>query len=68
MRLWEEVYGKATEARDCRNRLMYKADGQHGSEFGWDIHHKIPKNRGGTDVSGNLQLVHMVTHDEIHGR
>jgi 5-methylcytosine-specific restriction endonuclease McrA len=69
MKLWEEVHGKATEAHDRRNRLMYKGSyGQHGSEFGWDIHHKNPKNRGGTDAFDNLQIVHVITHDEIHGR
>jgi hypothetical protein len=69
MKLWEEVYGKAVEARDDRGRLINKAAyGQHGSQFGWDIHHKTPKNRGGTDAFGNLQIVHIITHDTIHGR
>jgi 5-methylcytosine-specific restriction endonuclease McrA len=69
MRHWEQTYGNETEARDYRNRLMYKAAyGQCGSEYGWDVHHKIPKNRGSTDAFENLQIVHMITHDEIHGR
>jgi hypothetical protein len=69
MKLWTERFGKATEVYDYRKRLMYKAAyGQHGSEFGWDIHHKIPKSRGGTDAFDNLQIVHVITHDEIHGR
>ncbi|GHU70217.1 hypothetical protein FACS189450_04310 [Spirochaetia bacterium] len=69
MKLWGTNYGKATEDRDCQSRLMYKAAyGQHGSEFGWDVHHKRPKNQGGTDAESNLQIVHVITHDEIHGR
>jgi 5-methylcytosine-specific restriction endonuclease McrA len=69
MELWKQLYGKATKARDSRKRLMDKAAyGQQGSEFGWNVHHKIPKNRGGTDALDNLQIVHVITHDEIHGR
>ncbi|MDR1469359.1 MAG: HNH endonuclease [Spirochaetaceae bacterium] len=69
MKLWNQVYGKAMEARDCKGRLMYKAAyGQQGSEFGWDVHHKIPQSEGGTDAFDNLQIVHMKTHDKIHGR
>ena len=38
MKLWEQKFGKATEARDKKGRLMYKAAyGQYGSEFGWDV-------------------------------
>jgi hypothetical protein len=67
MKIWEQINGKATEARDHRNRLMHKAAyGQPSSRFGWDIHHIIPKNRGGTDTFGNLQIVHVITHNEIH--
>jgi len=69
MKLWEQTCGKVTQARDYRNRLIYKAAyGQEGSEFGWEVHHKRPKNQGGTDAFNNLQIVHIITHDEIHGR
>jgi hypothetical protein len=69
MNLWKQAVGKAIEAKDCRGRLIYKAAyGQHGSEFGWDVHHRCPKNQGGTDAVDNLQIVHVITHDEIHGR
>jgi hypothetical protein len=69
MKLWEAKCGKATEARDYRNRLMYKAAyGQHRSEFGWDVHHKRSKSQGGADAESNLQIVHVITYDEIHGR
>jgi hypothetical protein len=69
MKLWEHECGKATAAHDCKTRLVYKgAYGQHGPEFGWDVHHKRPKSQGGTDASGNLQIVRVITHDEIHSR
>jgi hypothetical protein len=69
MKLWEQSFERDTEARDYRNRIIFKAAyGQHGSKYGWDVHHKVPKNRGGTDAFENLQIVHVATHDEIHGR
>jgi hypothetical protein len=69
MKLWEQIYGKETQARDLMNRLIYKAAyGQKGSEFGWEVHHKRSKNQGGTDTFDNLQIVHIITHNEIHGR
>jgi 5-methylcytosine-specific restriction endonuclease McrA len=69
MKLWEQIYGKKTQARDFRNRLIYKAAyGQKGSDFGWEVHHKRPKNQGGTDTFDNLQIVHVITHNEMHGR
>jgi hypothetical protein len=69
MNLWKQVFGKAIAAKDNKGRIIYKAAyGQYGSEFGWDVHHKRPKNQGGTDAVDNLQIVHIITHDEIHSR
>ncbi|MDR1637010.1 MAG: HNH endonuclease [Treponema sp.] len=70
MKLWNSALGKSTtKARDCKKRPINKESyGQKGSEFGWEVHHKRPKNQGGTDAFDNLQIVHVVTHDEIHGR
>lgn len=69
MKLWNETFGKSTEARDYKGRTIYKGSyGQQGSEFGWDVHHKIPKSQGGTDAFSNLQIVHVATHAEINRR
>ena len=69
MKHWEKTFGNVTEARDYRKQLMYKAAyGQKGSEFGWEVHHKLPINQGGKDIPDNWQIVHVITHDEIHGR
>jgi 5-methylcytosine-specific restriction endonuclease McrA len=70
MKLWNDTIGKEyTRAKDKKGRLVYKeAYGQHGSDYGWDVHHKIPKAKGGTDAYSNLEIVHVITHDEIHGR
>jgi hypothetical protein len=70
MMLWNSVFEKSTtKARDFKNRPINKESyGQKNSEFGWEVHHKRPKNQGGTDAFDNLQIVHVLTHDEIHGR
>ncbi|MDR1230381.1 MAG: HNH endonuclease [Spirochaetaceae bacterium] len=70
MKLWTERYGKGVnQAKDCKGRLMIKtAFGDEGSKYGWNIHHKKAKAKGGTDAKENLECVHYDTHDEIHGR
>jgi hypothetical protein len=70
MKLWTETYGKGVEeAKDRKGRLMLKtAFGDPGSKFGWNIHHKKAKSKGGTDVKENLEIVHILTHQEINGR
>jgi hypothetical protein len=70
MKLWDATIGKEyTKAKDSRGRSIYKeAYGQHGSKFGWDVHHRHPKSQGGTDAYDNLIIVHVLTHDEIQGR
>jgi 5-methylcytosine-specific restriction endonuclease McrA len=59
---------KYTRAKDRMGRDILKtAHGDTGSKFGWNIHHKIPKRRGGTNAFENLEIAHIQTHDEIHG-
>jgi hypothetical protein len=68
MKLWKERYGKGVEkATDRRERVMLKAAyGDEGSKFGWNIHHRIAINKGGTDAKENLEIVHVLTHEGIH--
>ena len=70
IKLWNKVVGKSnTRALDYRNREVRKeAYGDRNSDYGWEVHHEIPKRNGGTDNFDNLKIVHYVTHDEIHGR
>jgi hypothetical protein len=70
MKLWNDTIGKSNiDHRDYKGRSIKKeAYGQHSSKFGWDVHHKRPKAQGGTDAYDNLVIVHVITHDEIHGR
>jgi len=39
------------------NVIRYGSYGTHG-EYGWEIDHKHPKSRGGTNNPRNLQAVH----------
>ena len=65
MKIWERDYPGKTEAKDFRGRLMKKAAyGDRSSDFGWNIDHKIPKSKGGTDAMDNLQAVHITTNEE----
>ena len=69
MKLWDRKFEKATRAKDYRGRIIDKAAyGDTGFKFGWNVHHKMPKSRGGTNAFENLVIVHIQTHDEIHGR
>jgi hypothetical protein len=70
MKLWNERYGKSEEeVKDRKGRVMLKtAFGDESSKFGWNIHHKIPKNKGGTNAKENLEIVHILTHKEINGQ
>lgn len=38
------------------------------SENGWNVHHLIPKSKGGKDNQSNLRLVHPNCHRQIHYR
>jgi hypothetical protein len=68
MKLWKERFGKGVEeAKDRKSRMMLKtAFGDEHSKYGWNLHHKKAKNRGGTDTKENLEIVHVLTHQEIN--
>jgi hypothetical protein len=70
MKLWKERYGKGVEeAKDRDGRVMLKtAFVNECSKFGLNIHHKKPKNKGGTNAKENLEIVHILTHKEINGQ
>jgi hypothetical protein len=70
MKLWTERFGKGvTKAKDRKGREIHKcAYGQEGSKYGWNIHHKRSQSQGGTDAKENLEIVHVLTHQEIHGQ
>jgi len=46
--------------------MLKTAYGDENSKFGWNIHHKRAINKGGTDIKDNLEIVHVLTHKDIH--
>lgn len=69
MKLWEAKHGDQTTAQDYKKREIHKgAYGQEGSQYGWNIHHKIPQSQRGTNEKGNLEIVHFKTHQELNGQ
>ena len=55
-------YLLARENGKCQ--LCGKEYGGNGN--GWQIHHIIPRNKGGTDRPDNLALLHRKCHEKIH--
>lgn len=41
------------------NPICWTEYGNLGSPFGWEIAHIVPPELGGTDVIGNLQVLHV---------
>jgi RNA-directed DNA polymerase len=37
-------------------------------ETDWDVHHVIPKSKGGDDKLSNLQMLHINCHKQVHAR
>lgn len=36
------------------------------SETGWNVHHRVPREHGGTDAQHNLALLHPNCHRQVH--
>ena len=59
---WENAHkirGKNSELyrKDDYGNVIYKPSYGKQSDMGWEIDHKHPKSKGGTDSSRNLQAV-----------
>lgn len=55
--LWNKQKGKC---RICKQSITFDTD--------WDVHHIIPKSKGGSDKSSNLELLHINCHKQLHNR
>lgn len=62
----DEVWKRSTQtparhgstAKDCQGRLMkYEIYGNPNSRYGWEIDHKRPVSKGGSDRLTNLQAL-----------
>ena len=74
LKLWERYYGDARFAEDFHGYLMCR-DGYGNPDFfikedgeaiycGWNIHHILPKNCGGTNAIFNFTCTNIATIDE----
>lgn len=73
LRFWEQCYGNNDYAEDFNGNLMYKhAYGdanyyivEYGERIycGWNIHHILPKLRGGTNAQNNLLCTNIITNE-----
>lgn len=66
-KIWEKgrnVRGKSTNLykRDEEGRVIYKPSYGKTSSMGWEVHHKKPRSKGGTDNIRNLIPLHWTSH------
>ena len=45
-------------------RIMYGAFNNRNSQYGWNIDHKKPKSKGGTDKNSNLRGAHIKCNEK----
>ena len=55
--MWNKQKGKCPV---CKQSVTIETD--------WDVHHVLPKNKGGDDKLSNLQMLHINCHKQIHAR
>ena len=71
-KLWRERYGLSNFATDfCGNYMCFEGYGDpdyyrffNGEKIycGWNIHHVLPKSKGGTDDKSNLVCTNIITN------
>ena len=65
LKLWQERYADSIKVTDYAGRPMFIGDyNNRDSEYGWNIDHKLPKDRNGTDEKNNLVICNILTNDE----
>lgn len=73
----DKIWGKGTKVRgksahlyrrDEEGRVLYKHSYGKASSMGWEVHHKKPRSKGGTDSIRNLIPLHWRSHRGKLGR
>jgi RNA-directed DNA polymerase len=55
--LWNKQKGKCP---NCKQIITLETD--------WDVHHIIPKSRGGDNSNSNLMMLHINCHKQVHNQ
>lgn len=55
---WHSINWQKCKCPNCMQEISM--------ETGWDIHHIIPKSKGGDNRSSNLMMLHINCHKQIH--
>lgn len=78
LRLWKMCYGEAMYAEDFHGNLMCR-NGYGNPDFyiiedskriycGWNLHHILPKDLGGSNAISNLLCTNIATNEEAGNR
>lgn len=54
-KLWNKQRGKCPK---CKESITMETD--------WDVHHIVPKSKGGDNRSSNLMMLHINCHKQVH--
>jgi RNA-directed DNA polymerase len=49
-----------------QNKRCVLCDEPITTETGWHVHHRVPRDQGGTDTYANLALLHPNCHRQLH--
>lgn len=58
------ICGNQSNKDYLHRRIMYGSFGDENSRYGWNIDHKIPKSKDGTNKNSNLRATHIECNEK----
>lgn len=58
------ICGNQTNNESYNRIIMYGAYGDENSRYGWNVDHKKPKSKGGTNSNSNLRATHIECNEK----